>query len=266
MISTWKEGVNESLPRVSVVTVVFNAQLYIEETICSVLAQTYPNIEYIIVDGGSIDGTLDVIQKYRSRITFFSSEPDLGIYDAMNKGILFATGSWVNFMNSGDRFYSNESIAQSIAAFRLNATVLYGAVEVRYPQFKRLQMPGSLARLWAGMQFSHQSTFISLKYHKSNPYDLRFPITSDLHFMYRAYKSGQRFVRLDHVIASVMTGGVSEAHRFKTIWASGDAVADKGFRPLLRVVYLWQIFDAMLRTLAKRILPARLIHAIIRWK
>ena len=84
-------------PLITVVTVVFNDVQHIEETILSVVNQTYPNIEYIIIDGGSTDGTVDIIKKYEERIAYWVSEPDQGIYDAMNKGIQKATGEWINF-------------------------------------------------------------------------------------------------------------------------------------------------------------------------
>ena len=88
--------------KVSVVTVCLNAVNEIERTMLSVLDQTYTNIEYIVIDGGSTDGTVDIIRKYQDRIAHFISEPDKGLYDAMNKGIDLATGEWINFMNAGD--------------------------------------------------------------------------------------------------------------------------------------------------------------------
>ena len=98
--------------RVSIVTVVFNGVSIIEDTIKSVINQTYDNLEYIIIDGGSTDGTIDIIKKYEDKISLWISEPDKGIYDAMNKSLDRLCGLWVNFMNAGDYFYSENAIQE----------------------------------------------------------------------------------------------------------------------------------------------------------
>lgn len=90
--------------KISIITVVYNGISEIEKTIQSVLNQTYPNIEYIIIDGGSTDGTIDIIKKYQGQLAYWVSEPDEGIYYAMNKGIQKATGEWIHFRNCGDYF------------------------------------------------------------------------------------------------------------------------------------------------------------------
>jgi len=99
-------------PLVSIVTVAYNVAKGLERTILSVDAQSYENVEFIIIDGGSTDGTLDVIRKHKAKIDCWVSEPDDGIYDAMNKGVRLAKGKWLNFMNAGDVFVSDHVLAQ----------------------------------------------------------------------------------------------------------------------------------------------------------
>jgi len=99
---------NDYKPLISIITVVFNASKHLEETILSVLIQTYDNVEYIVIDGGSNDGSVDIIKKYENQIDYWVSEKDDGIYDAMNKGIYLANGEWINFMNAGDIFYDEK--------------------------------------------------------------------------------------------------------------------------------------------------------------
>ena len=114
-------------PTITVVTVVFNGRDFIEKTIQSVIKQTYHNIEYILIDGGSTDGTLDIIKKYEDKIDYWISEPDDGIYDAMNKGIANATGDWIYFINAGDSLYSVKTLENlKLDSLRSATDILYG--------------------------------------------------------------------------------------------------------------------------------------------
>ncbi|MDO7743187.1 MAG: glycosyltransferase, partial [Pedobacter sp.] len=116
-------------PKLSVITIVYNNVRDIERTMLSVLNQTYQNIEYIIIDGLSNDGTKDIIYKYKERLAQFISEKDKGIYDAMNKGLALATGDYVLFMNSGDEIYALETVS-TIFATAPNADIYYGETEM----------------------------------------------------------------------------------------------------------------------------------------
>jgi len=130
----------DNKPLVSVITVVFNGQKHLEQTIQSVINQSYNNVEYILIDGGSTDGTLDIIRKYEHVIDYWISEPDKDIYDAMNKGIELASGEWINFMNAGDSIFQTDCLEKSIGELKnqclnFGFVVLSGSKNVRYIDF-----------------------------------------------------------------------------------------------------------------------------------
>jgi glycosyltransferase involved in cell wall biosynthesis len=118
--------INNQLPKVSIVTITYNAEKHIEKTIKSVLEQNYSNIEYIIIDGNSTDSTLEIINKYKKNIDIVISEPDNGIYDAMNKGLSNMTGSWVNFLNAGDTFYDSMTLNNIFKKLSKDIKLIYG--------------------------------------------------------------------------------------------------------------------------------------------
>ena len=175
-------------PKISIITVCYNAVQIIEETILSVINQTYTNIEYIIIDGGSNDGTVDIINKYNDKISYWVSEPDKGIYDAMNKGIEKATGEWVNFMNAGDSFCSLSVISElnREGAFD-SCDLVYGDVIGKYKIGNRLLKAGNLKNITKTMQFSHQSTFAKCSLMKENLYVLTYRLAADYNFILSLY-------------------------------------------------------------------------------
>jgi glycosyltransferase involved in cell wall biosynthesis len=210
---------SEEKPIITVVTVVYNGAEFLEDTIKSVIEQTYDNVEYIIVDGGSTDGTVDIVRKYEHAIDYWVSEPDKGIYNAMNKGIDLGGGDWVNFMNAGDRFYKSNTIFDVVNEFKHSSdfVILYGHHEVRYPDKKKLVKAGLMNQLWRGSQFSHQSAFILLSYHKKNPYNLCRKIAADFEFFYHTYRSDKKIVCLPDIISSITSGGISDIKRIDSI-------------------------------------------------
>ncbi|WP_411882765.1 glycosyltransferase family 2 protein [Polaromonas sp. YR568] len=254
------------LPKVSVVTVVFNGEMHLETTILSVLDQDYPHLEYIVIDGGSTDGTLDIVRKYTQRISCWRSEKDQGIYDAMNKGLRLATGAWINFMNAGDAFHSADTLTRVFSVPTGGNTVIYGGVEIRYPDFKRIEQPGRPARLWQGMQFSHQSAFAEVGYHREHPFNAANRIAADLEFFYQAYRAGAGFLKTEQIVSSVLTGGLSEGNRVRTILASRDAVCQGRARPLIRLYFWGRVISSMFRSAMKRLLPASLVKKLIMLK
>lgn len=181
-------------PLISVVTISYNAVTTIEQTILSVINQTYKNIEYIIIDGGSTDGTVDIIKKYSDRISYWVSESDKGIYDAMNKGIEKASGEWINFMNSGDLFYNKDIISKIFKKSNYNdVDILYGDRISVYSFGFLYQMPNQLKCIESFFPIFHQSTFIRGDIMKDMKYDVNFKISADYNFFYKAYHEGFRF-------------------------------------------------------------------------
>lgn len=189
--------------KISIVTVSYNAVKTIEETMLSVLNQTYPNVEYIVIDGGSTDGTVDIIKKYADRLSYWVSEPDKGIYDAMNKGIAIATGDYINFMNAGDRF-KHESIIDEIfesGTKTASADIVYGNAIFSYPWGKLLVKPRPLTEFKSFDPIFHQSSFTKLQLLKDTPFDISFKIAGDYNFFYKCYIDGKLFKYLDLAIS-----------------------------------------------------------------
>lgn len=188
--------------RVSVITVSYNAIQGIEKTISSVLGQSYPEIEYIVIDGDSKDGTVDVIQKYADRIGYIVSEPDGGIYDAMNKGVRVASGEWITFLNAGDIYFDSQSI-EAVFSHEIpsDVDVVYGyqVHSYSYGKFVRKQLP--LTFFSEGMPFGHESSFVRAEVMKHSGFDTRYKIAADYHFFYQLYASGGHFMPVDVIVA-----------------------------------------------------------------
>ena len=180
--------INNKRLKISVVTVCYNAVGIIEDTIQSVINQTYPELEYIIIDGGSTDGTVDIIKRYSSKLTYWVSEPDKGIYDAMNKGIKAASGAYINFMNAGDRFYDNEVLKKFASQADENCKIIFGDWVIKLDNLFEYRKPLSIKYLDTKLMFTHQAVFVSLSYHKMNLFDTRYKLAADYNLVYNAVK------------------------------------------------------------------------------
>jgi glycosyltransferase involved in cell wall biosynthesis len=205
-------------PTLSVVTVVYNNARDIERTLLSVLTQTHHEIEYIIIDGGSTDGTLKIINRYRNLMAKVVSEKDEGIYDAMNKGLKLATGDYVLFMNSGDELYENETV-EKVFASSPNADIYYGETEMINEEGESLgqrrhQAPDEFN--WEsfkyGMNVSHQAIYI--KRSLTEPFDRRYQLSADIDWIIRATMRAVKIVNVKQYVAKYLVGGMSKAkHR-----------------------------------------------------
>ena len=202
----------ENLKKISIVTICYNAVNEIEQTILSVINQSYANIEYIVIDGCSSDGTVDIIKKYVDRITIFISEPDRGIYDAMNKGLRYSTGDWVNFMNSGDIFYDDNVILNIFKSpINKNVKVVYGNIYQKYRDIGKLfRKYDRLENSTLALNICHQAAFTDGFLLRSLGFNLKYKIASDLNTFYQIQKLGFTF-EYRNVIVAVFdaTDGIS---------------------------------------------------------
>ena len=195
---------------VTIVTVCRNCAQMLEETINSVISLTYPDKEYIVVDGASTDDSLNVIKKYDSFIDKWVSEPDKGIYDAMNKAVKMAKGEWVIFMNAGDLFASIDCIEKSMS-FSKDADVIYGDVVKGGGIVKRSCEWHNSHR----MIFCHQSVFVRTKLLRLHPFDITHRMSADFKFFKILGKKNARFIYTAFPISIFDTSGVSNARRSK---------------------------------------------------
>lgn len=224
--------------KISIITVSFNSEATIRSTIESVLAQDYANVEYIIIDGKSTDNTLNIIREYSDRISMLVSEPDKGIYDAMNKGIRMATGDVVGLLNSDDLFAADDVLSQVAEAFESD-TRLEGVHGDLY--YVKAHDVSRVVRYWhtneyrqggfmRGWHPAHPTLYVRRDvYEKYGMFDLRFPLSADFELMLRLFECCRiRTRHLDVVMVRMRMGGAT-SRNLKAVW-KGIGQCKRAFR------------------------------------
>ena len=193
-------NISQPHPKFSIITVTFNAGKVLEDTIQSVVFQTYRNVEYIIVDGGSTDNTLEIAGKYHDRISKVISEPDKGLYDAMNKGIRLATGDYLCFLNAGDELHENETLQKMVHTLKGKELpdVIYGETAIvdeegHFLHMRRLSTPERLnwKSFKQGMLVCHQAFFARRELAINEWYDWRYRFSADFDWCIRIMKKAK---------------------------------------------------------------------------
>jgi glycosyltransferase involved in cell wall biosynthesis len=166
-------------PLITIVTIVYNDEEFIEQTIKSILSQTYDNVEYIVIDGGSTDKTLDIIKRYDSQIDYWISAKDKGIYDAMNRGIQLAQGVMIGLINSGD-YCADNALEYFAKAYDEHSDCYYTDIHIVFDSMQITTKKMSSFNYWKGMPICHQSLFISMKTYKEiGLYNLNYKLLAD---------------------------------------------------------------------------------------
>ena len=197
---------------VTVATVCLNAADLLQATIKSVLGQTYANIEYIVVDGASTDGTIDLISSYGEKISSFVSEPDHGMYFAMNKAIELANGEYILFLNAGDTFANKNVVSHVMTHRKENSDLIYGdhfRIDTARPTKAKPK-----DKWYRSMPFCHQTLFTRTTLAKRYPFDTTYRIAADHDFVIRMYELGYNFHYLERDIACYLGGGLSQKEPF----------------------------------------------------
>lgn len=219
------EGLNGLRPTFSIITVTYNAEKWLERTILSVLSQSYSNIEFIIVDGASKDGTVDIIKQYESGISSWVSEPDRGLYDAMNKGLKMATGDYVWFINAGDTLYTSDTLQTIVASLKKRVSlpgVIYGETmivdaEGRSLGMRRLKAPRKLT--WKsfrmGMLVCHQS-FIARR-DIAPVYNLDYKLVADYDWCIQCLKASKKIHNSRLILSNFLDEGLSSVNRKESL-------------------------------------------------
>lgn len=225
-------------PLVTVITVCYNAREMLLRTMNSVWAQTYKHMEYVIVDGASTDGTLELLEEYGGRIDHWVSESDKGIYDAMNKGVSMAKGKWVIFMNAGDCFADNH-VLENVFSVPRQADVIYGDV-VKGGVVKKASSPRNAHRMF----FCHQCVFVKIESLKAFPFDISHKMSADFKQMKQLWLAGKQFLQLDFPIADFDVQGVSNTNRAVGLWDNICVIREvdsclEQLRLLPRLYFVW---------------------------
>ena len=262
-------------PLVSIITVTYNAQEYLEQTMQSVFAQTYPNIEYLIIDGGSTDGTISIINGHESKLSLWISEKDNGIYDAMNKGIGKANGELIGMINAGDCYEPN-AVEQVVNAY-LKSTdcgIFHGNINMLNSDgsFFKLKKPNpDMSELYKGISFFHSTFFVQNSvYKKHGTYDTTFKVSADFDFGLRCYLADIKFGYIDQVLADFRLGGFSSLSGKQGMYECRDILLKNGYEAsvVLPIFKKWEksykkkrIMDAGYGLLRK-ILPLSVLNRL----
>lgn len=237
-------------PLISIITVTLNSERYLENTIQSVIGQTYPLIEYIIVDGQSVDGTLNIIRKYAHRIHRWISEPDSGITEAMNKGIAMASGNFILFLHSDDYLFEKNSIEKAVSFMDENVDIFAFKVLLSHKNSTDELIP----RSWnwfvnVKIPFCHQGVFCSTRlFNELGLFDTNFAIDADYDFLLRAYKKKYRAKTINYTLSTMRDTGISSRkdwHSLSSRFAEEKRVHYKNNHSFLgKTMYFlyWQLY------------------------
>jgi glycosyltransferase involved in cell wall biosynthesis len=255
--------------KVSIITVTYNSVASLQKTVGSVISQTYRNIEFIIIDGGSTDGSPEYLVQHQNQIDAWISESDQGIYDAMNKGSKMATGEWIIFLNSGDVFADGNVLENVFSAdIPKEIDVIYGDTVYSYgkEEYREFRKSKEMRNFWKGMITSHQSFFIRKRAMDHRPFDTSYKIGSDFNQLYALLMDGGLFVYKKLDISRVDTTGISNNKKMiQSVLEHWSTI--RRYSKITLYYHMYYLFLTLIVLLlfgVKLIIPGRIYIQIIR--
>lgn len=235
--------------KISVITIVYNDVKHIEGTILSVVNQTYPDLEYIIIDGGSKDGTVDIIKKYSGKLSYWVSEKDKGIYDAMNKGLRVATGDFVWFINSGDKIHEANTIEKFIGTIDKETDVVYGETVLINDSgdilgMRRKKAPENLTwrSFFTGMMVCHQSVLVRREI--APVYNEKYRLSADFEWVLVSLKKARKIVNTYQILSRYLEEGATTQNHKASLKERFDIMKRYfGFVPTV-LIHIWLAFTS----------------------
>jgi glycosyltransferase involved in cell wall biosynthesis len=227
----------KELPKISIVTPSFNQAEFLEATIQSVLSQNYPKLEYIIIDGGSTDGTLDIIQKYKDSISYFVSEPDKGIYDAMNKGVKKSKGDWIYFLGADDKLQNKkvlESIYGNNGLLKKKFFLIYGCVTYNTGEVFVSRLDSTIK---LGNTVHHQAAFYNRTLFKDFSYNNQYNVYADYELNLIIYLRRYPSLGINQTIAKCSRQGISGKYRYSFMCHFQQALIKRRYFSLSEFIF-----------------------------
>lgn len=243
-------------PLVTIITIVRNGEKTIERTISSVLNQTYQNLEYIIIDGGSTDRTLDVIKRYQDKIAFCLSEPDKGIADGFNKGISHSTGELIGIINSDD-WYNENTIETVVHKYLRHGEKIFHGNNQRWNESMERDyiFKANDKKILNRMTINHPTVFVPRRFYvEIGLYRLDFEVAMDYEWLRRAKISGKEFFYLDMIMTNMAPGGLSDKKWLKGYFENAKARYFHGVNLLSCILILGKmVFITVIRKFLERL-------------
>ena len=256
----------EGKPLITVVTVVYNGEKFLEETILSVINQTYDNVEYIIIDGGSTDGTLDIIKKYEHAIDYWVSENDKGIYDAMNKGVKLSYGSFICVLNADDYYNVGifneffQSFQSQCYDFTVGKVYLVDSKNVQKGIMNPLEDMSYGYRQYKKMPTPHMSFFLRTSiFKKIGLFDTKVGLSADYDLVLRVLSETQNFYRFKEFVGSFRDGGASSVY-FRSFFNTYKVHKKHG---LVLTKRLLIFFTSLAKVYLLKVMPTRVGNYIV---